>query len=701
MDNPHSVFKKGFPPTVVVLLTCILGICFQLFLSSPTIHFHDFHSLEWDTLEGCTPDGTPPTLSTHTRGVGTYDVRYPAQERSCKSQNFIASARELTLEVSADSETQESGRLELYNGNEQLVASAALPTEFNGRWESLKFEIPESLVGTSVYIVLRQSTASGWIAARDRLSFFQPSTASTTLERIKTIPGANLLLVLALTALLTRYCYWLMDSETSEYAFFCHLFLIAFLIHFRLDSFIFWDEWNIFDRFRTEGLSGIFHIHNEHFIPLFLAFYFLESILFGTTYQGYVLVSILLHAANAMLLCSILRTLSGSRTAARLLALAFALSGLHSEVLHWAFEQSILLSQLCIFLAIHQAIRFFQDGTKSRLWLIAVFSLLAPLFFGNGFIVVGQIALLLVFLLLNTRSTTPTMTRFRRVVSATLSSSCVLVVPTTLYFVARNNVEQPFLTTNPFRNMSALIDYLFVGTQLGSVLRGFGIFPSLLLDQAAPQALRSVAWFVPDTLLFWTSPEMICASVGAAFGLALLVLSLLGRRKGEAVLLWSLGQLLLVVAFILPSLVRWQIGSFQALALRYQYSAFIGLCCVALPALLYFLSCRRYDLENGDSSIARVFRITLAAAVFFHVGINVYRSQQFSFFTENGRANMAYIEELADWRKRLQSHSIDTYEAVGSPIYGLQPLYPTTLTPREYPVDTYEVLNWLNPWKYQ
>ena len=111
-------------------------------------------------------------------------------------------------------------------------------------------------------------------------------------------------------ALAATLLCWIIRSKAfaeNNKAFFLILLALSFFVHFRGTLFFFGDEWDFLRRLSFKGFSGVIYTHNEHFIPFFFTAYFVEVLVFGANYFLFILVSILIHAANAYAVSRLLR----------------------------------------------------------------------------------------------------------------------------------------------------------------------------------------------------------------------------------------------------------------------------------------------------------------------------------------------------------------------------------------------------------
>lgn len=248
-------------------------------------------------------------------------------------------------------------------------------------------------------------------------------------------------------------------------------------------------------------------------------------------------------------------------------------------------------------------------------------------------------------------------------------------------FDLKKGVGSGIDNARPFEDLQKLFDYLLVGTQLGGVLRGLGLFP--FFANTDPASLLTG----PDR------PEPLLATWGFLASLALLTYSLWKRPRGEAFRIWSLGQLIIITSMLLPAFGRWQYGMEQSLSLRYHYATIVGLAILLFPllagsALSTNIQKRRAAPTLGAALLILYFAVQLKAG-------NNY------LVTPFGPTHRAYAAQLRDWNINLRAlGAVTSYEAAGTALEGQHPLHPHSFTSQRHPDEVYRALNWLDPERY-
>lgn len=127
---------------------------------------------------------------------------------------------------------------------------------------------------------------------------------------------------------------------------------------------------------RWEGVAwafGGFHASNWH--PLTWLSHMADVSLFGAHAGAHHLVSVALHALNAILLFALLRRTTGATWRSAIAAALFAVHPLHVESVAWVSERKDVLSGLLFFLALHAWVSYARRPGAGR--YLAVAALLA------------------------------------------------------------------------------------------------------------------------------------------------------------------------------------------------------------------------------------------------------------------------------------------------------------------------------------
>ena len=156
--------------------------------------------------------------------------------------------------------------------------------------------------------------------------------------------------------------------------------------------YFFGDTWDILADLVEGGMPAIWHLHNEHFVPIPKFLLYLQYLLFGMNNYPYQIVNILIHAANTVLLY-LFSSHFASNTVARVFGvLFFSLSGVYWEVTMWETTQQISLAVLFLLLSLILFDTYVQE--REGRWLVwcVVSACAASLSMGFGLLAVPLLA---------------------------------------------------------------------------------------------------------------------------------------------------------------------------------------------------------------------------------------------------------------------------------------------------------------------
>ena len=681
-------------------------LLFQLATGPFQTRFTGFAPLHWQKAVGCstTGKGLPAQLASPGAVLATEAI--PSErvaELDCLSDTVVARGPMVEVEVASSVQGRSvpisltmlvfratgPGQEIVEQVNFELDAQAIATDGFT----RVRVAIPGADPGDSypafqLNVRSRGQAPANALILRSRLNFYnspllpQALTASTPLR----------IAICLLTACALSWCLLTNKgslASLSSPSLLVLFFAAAFLVHFRGTAFFHWDEWHVFERYQQLGPRGAIYRHNEHFLPLFFGFYYLEGLLFGDAYRLYLLVTLALHALNALLLERVLHKLLSKLAGidpldasftAKLLSLLFVVSAIHSETLHWAFEQSLLLSHILVLLAMLLSVHFVETLNRRSLAAGIACALGAPLLFGNGFALPLQALLFAGCCIVLTQKTSERTNALRRLVVFTACAAAGIALSALLYSLNKDGAGRSIGEADLFGSIHGIASYLFAGSQVGAVLRGLSLYPALQLGSADALAgmlssQAQIAW--PAGI----SPLLLCAGAGALLSTALLAAAY-RRRGAQGAAFWALGQALILAALVLPALGRWQLGANQSLALRYHYSTLAGLAVMLLPILPL----------TGKK--------LLGACLTLWISCQLLLGASFETYSSAGSRNRDFAAQLQDWRMKCSSVGAKNYEAQGTSLAGLQPTYPPTVTPGRHPNQIYVVLHWLNSGGY-
>jgi hypothetical protein len=711
---------------VISLLVAIVALaCFQLSVSSNATHFLGFKPIEWQTLDGCRLGGLSKKIYGSSATINTHNQQPKGERLSCLSHSLTLDGQKARLYFLGDyyragRPNKSKKRLRLLSESGERISSRALfvrgTIPSRDIWEPVDMEIPEQYVGKRAFLILEEEfphAKDNWLALRNKIDFF---SARNTLEKLQDwaknsslkpffspVASISLCLLLLLTA---RF-------KIRSSVFLAALFFVAFCVHYRAQVFIYFDEWHVLEHLSSTGFTGALYRHNEHFLPLFFAWYWLEALIFGDRYLLWTSISIAIHACNALLLYKLLfalypeasdgQTTSSAEQATfiktllcRAATLLFLVCGLHSEALHWAFEQSLLFAQLFTFLSFLFGISYFKKGRRLDLLCSGLFAASAPLLFGNGFIVLPQLGLILCLCAVQQRFSFGLF--FKRSFFLMLSGGLLSLLTLAAYLSQSNGAGHSVDDVKPFDEPEQVKEYIEVGSQVGTFLRGLSIVGtadgSVMKDVYRGSLFRKL-YQKPSYL----TPELYLAYCGGVLNIAMLILCVLSKRRKELGLLWLVGNAIIVSSLVLPALARWHYGVQQALSPRYHYGSLLGLYMILIASCTSMTSLLRNSgkLSNQFATGALLVLCAWAFSRQLNMGANA------TWFTEHGLRHRTWIAQARDWEAALARIAKDqplSYYAEKTPLADLQPEYTPGITPGRGPRDIYRVLSKLDHKRY-
>ena len=615
------------------------------------------------------------------------------------------------LEVSKDADIQALSKLPvvLESGDKsdllfpQITWFGQPQYENNHPWREVRYHVPSEFnsagpLSLKLDCSRVEKNLGPPIFVRPLVHFYRSSAYSDLVSSLKH-PGLLAVLVSCCAAALIILVIARARLESLSYGkFFLLLVALTVFVHLRFSPYLYWDEWHVLERLSLDGLGYAFTAHGEHFIPLFFFIYAVQVWLFGDLYVCYLLLSCLLLSTCGFLLSLLLeRTVKCCgyekpvTKASRILSIFYVLNSLHSEAMHWAFVQCVLLEEVLVILGLLAVLSFIKEGRVLALVLVSACCFLSPLSFANGFSLPLQIGLLfLAHSVCHSKWDRDYFGCCPQVLINWLKSGlalCAAIAIGTgssalLYALNTKRVGHGISEANLWGHLDAVLRYVFVGTQLGTVLRGLSFWVGLALESPA----QALSRFLPVGF----SAEVTLASAGLGISLLLLLLGLLLLPKNRLWTLgiWSLGQLFMFSAMLLPALGRWQFGLVQSLSLRYQSLALIGLVIVLLPISLGML--------NRQRTLTLTFNLLL----WLVVSVQLWMGSRFDYFTGKGIANREFVGKLVLWKEALDAsgpgNASQSYEGQATAIEGLYPVMPSELTPAKRPDDIYSTIKYLN-----
>jgi hypothetical protein len=334
-----------------------------------------------------------------------------------------------------------------------------------------------------------------------------------------------------------------LPSWTTEFILFSGVFAGTIWIQKPSRFSFFGDSWDVLYLLLVDPRT-IWQPHNEHFIPLFKIFYFLQYRLFGAHHLGYMLVLYLLHSLCAVFVYRIGRAMPLSYWSSIAAALIFSFNSVFWEVMGWSFEQAFALGVVFVLATLDTFLR--GAPSKGSLACVSILSLV-------GYWAGGPIGLVLPVAL-----TAYWFIRFlnepNAVKGSVLRVLTALWLPVVLYYITLR-IALKYVSQLPLHPISypqihldwldlpLMLDFSLFGTVWGLVL------PTLTFIYS--QTLKSVPVI------------LILLAIGT-------VISYRKLSQGERLSFWLLIWIV-VGAYMVISLGRLSFGIEGAASSRYQY----------------------------------------------------------------------------------------------------------------------------------
>jgi hypothetical protein len=505
-------------------------------------------------------------------------------------------------------------------------------------------------------------------------------------ELHKTIPKSLIISVLV--------AFLLYASSMSFVTYVLILFTTNVLMFYSVQPFYYYDEWFVMQWLKNTGLQGIWLPHNEHFLPLFFAWYYVLVSLGGADYHILHFFSLILHVIHAVLFFCFLKYFQLPDRAIRISVFLYSIAAVHLEVVEWVFEQCIILSSIAGLLSMIYLIKYVRSGHISYLFIFLMGLLMAPVLFGNGFVYLPlSLVMVLLHVLLYYRSISKQ--HFLRVSCAFLGS-VVVFVPLVLIYSLKSSISaaeaKPDIFMLLLGNITKIIGYILIGSGIGSVLRGLGLYPSLglssvmdMVNAFSPVLAEMLSGVLPG----WPSIEILIAVFVHMVIFSAFLAAFCMHRARYLLLYYSGGVSFLFFALLLPGLARFSLGELQSLALRYQYQGLFGVVLILLGLGRYCLDLATVKrLKNYLKPVILTF---ISAWIFIQVNLH----NSFNYFRHYGELHRVYLGSIADWKDNLGDMQNTSYEGEEE-MRGLFPLNYSTITPAAHPLDILATYTWIS-----
>ncbi len=664
-----------YSPKGVLFIIFLLTIAFQATVTPEKISYSSFSRIEWENKPGCVGKGAPQGLRFRKMSMGTYESGIE-NEAECLSKAIEPKGKRIKIDY-AGIGSGDQVYIEIRGEGGAIYDHYRLPSrEIKDEWYQYSFLLPGAVEQQTFYIRLVDRSSRGWVTARNRVTFYSETKSFSQLPAVK---WGITILFSAFLALLGAMLLSLEESwaPKKSIVFIVYLFL-AIAVHLRFGPYFYWDEWKVIERFADRNIAALFLTHNEQFVPFFFAFYFIEVLLFGDHYFLFLILSLTLHALNALLVSlffrKVLRAVPSATVISLLLGGMFVISGVHAEVLHWSILQLIELSFATTLAALLASFHYLDSPNRKTLLMLGGAVIVSPLFYAGGFITIGLLLVLGItcFPILNREK--GYRTRFLTVLFISVVS---LGVSALLYLLNRSGVGRSvnYETFNTMlHHLMEIPRWLFVGSQLGTVLRGGSIFVNV---DTTEQAFFFSMLVAMGTLVY--AGFIFCFSNDRKTDLGLIIV----------------GEIVVILFLLLTAIGRVSFGVLSALEFRYHYGSVLGLLLIVSPLL------RIIQRQSKKSAKLNVGFLILFLWTVFQVRF----SSEFYRYSNTGRTNRNFVIELAEWNKLLRSLYRDQkvrYTGAGTELYGLFPIVPQDFAPQFYEASACKTVNFIthNKTKY-
>jgi protein O-mannosyl-transferase len=323
--------------------------------------------------------------------------------------------------------------------------------------------------------------------------------------------------------------------------------------------------------------------------PLTWLSHALDCDLYGLDARGHHFTSLLLHAANAVLLFLLLANMTGAVWRSLLVAALFALHPINVESVAWVAERKTVLSMFFFLLTLFAYVRYVRRPAAVRyLWVILLFTLALA---AKPMVVTLPFVLLLldVWPLQRIKSDLPQAENFAGAVAAPKFGLRLLLVEK-LPLLALS-AASCLITLVAQRPATKTMDAIGFGPRVANAIFSYGMYvwkalwPLRLSVFYAPQGSRLAPWQIAGSLLF----------LG---GTSALVWKFRSRRYLAVGWLWFLGTLVPMIGLV-------QVGE-QGMADRYAYLPFLGLFILLIWGLEDLRSERNIDLRIAIAAAGAV-----------------------------------------------------------------------------------------------
>ena len=676
MLNRFSELRYG---AYVFLVLIVCGLLYHASFSLAPRTFTTFVTPVWENTGGCRRMVKPAQQFPLVDRVVTWNPRNPIHQASCTSEWFVPQGNYLEIEFAGFVDLTERDMDTVYiavenESGQELARFIPRYEQVSGTWKQAKTifrDMPEGKIRLRIH---DQAVGNGWIALRRRVNFY--SINVTNHDRFQFFRWSwwkiPVRVLFALSVALT--VVWI-TLQRSRWIFVSALVLLCTFIHYRTDVYFSSDDFMFLDKLTRFGLGGVIQRHNEHIIPIFTGFLYGQYLLFGDAYGFYLLVSMVLMGITALLLRDLLVKFSSllpeeafsygslkyAELGANLVAILFAISGLHTETMQWVTCQCILLMLIAFLTAFNALWNYLQYGERRALMVVSLAVFASPLVFGSGFMVGPYCVMLIVLGVWGAGAI-----RRRRALWAFGASTLPLLPCLGVYYLYRRidgiglKLEDAALPA-----MNEVGRFVFFGPFFGTILRGVGITPYFGTDEVAP--ILKAPFPLLNVSLYQRG--IILGLLVTAISLVFLFMRPQWRRFIGA---WLFGFVLLITPFIFFAVGRARFGVDYSLQLRYHTISLLGVCIMFLPLLSNGV--KTVIRTSSFSSIATP--VLLSLLLFAHCYSQISLSQKLITYGFRGEQQRSYIEQVIHWNSLLggadaQKEVLET--GAGTPYAGSMP----------------------------
>lgn len=615
---------------------------FQLMALRPAQEFAGFVSVQWTNPVGNAARDCPviEAASAVFPALRVLELHGRDEPIQCVSNSIPMSA---ALEYEYSLTGGRGASIELIDSTGSVL-DRFIPGKSDGEWRFRRFTPnPAADAGATVTLRARSSRdTSAVMRIRTRINRYTLHTSESRLHSLMENPeNRSMVTLLAAGVLLCLALRRPLEGRSLEPAVFV---LLAIGVHFRPHLYFAFDEWHLLDRIRGSGLRAIWISHNEHFIPVAVLLAWLEYQVFGSWYDGFLFVSLIVHGLAGYQLRKFLEDIlppeEAWRRASAFLAIFYTIHGLHSEALEWCMCQGTVVASLATVCALRALVRCFRTGSLRTLLCLLGWVACALFSFAGSFILVAEAPLLLLGLLAapwrDENTANEPGVKWQRAMWLTGSVTLLAAFAALLYAHAKDAGGLRF-TEPHIADRKTVALYIASGTQFGTVVRGLGLYRRVEHERFADSLPRPVRHAF--------GPLGSAAAGGAAMSLLILLFALQrsrGVNRRSAISSWCLGQMFLALPFVITAIARAQFGAQYAVrSLRYQTPALIGLVILLIP-----LAGALSRLISAPSRPARAAAMLVLWAAF---AAQLEFASRFDTFRDIGAVTHRYVSQLKSW----------------------------------------------------